>query len=156
MDEGGIAPLVRLIKSPNVEVQRQSTKALANLAVNGASFASRRAISATWSAPPPAVHRAIAMLAPPNCQMLTLERRAHVAADNKTKIVAMGALPGTLPRLAPRAAAAPVPAAALLALSRQSRPRVPQARDRAHDDCTSRRLILDAFQMSSARVGTLH
>jgi hypothetical protein len=33
--EGGIQPLIALMQSPNVEVQRQSTKAIANLAVNG-------------------------------------------------------------------------------------------------------------------------
>ena len=33
--EGGIRPLVALMRSPNLEVQRQSTKAIANLAVNG-------------------------------------------------------------------------------------------------------------------------
>ena len=36
VDEGGIRPLIALMGSPNVEVQRQSTKAIANLAVNGA------------------------------------------------------------------------------------------------------------------------
>ena len=33
--EGGIQPLIALMQSANVEVQRQSTKAIANLAVNG-------------------------------------------------------------------------------------------------------------------------
>ena len=51
MSEGGIRPLIGLMGSGNVEVQRQSTKAIANLAVN---------------------------------------------ADNKTKIVAEGALPAIL------------------------------------------------------------
>ena len=36
VEEGGIQPLIALMQSPNVEVQRQSTKAIANLAVNGA------------------------------------------------------------------------------------------------------------------------
>jgi hypothetical protein len=36
VEEGGIAPLIALMQSVNVEVQRQSTKAIANLAVNGA------------------------------------------------------------------------------------------------------------------------
>jgi hypothetical protein len=35
VEEGGIQPLIALMQSPNVEVQRQSTKAIANLAVNG-------------------------------------------------------------------------------------------------------------------------
>jgi hypothetical protein len=33
---GGLAPLIALMGSSNMEVQRQSTKAIANLAVNGA------------------------------------------------------------------------------------------------------------------------
>jgi hypothetical protein len=43
VDEGGIRPLIALMESPNVEVQRQSTKAIANLAVNGAPDSSPRA-----------------------------------------------------------------------------------------------------------------
>ena len=35
VDEGGITPLISLMGSESVEVQRQSTKAIANLAVNG-------------------------------------------------------------------------------------------------------------------------
>ena len=34
--EGGIPPLISLMQSATVEVQRQSTKAIANLAVRGA------------------------------------------------------------------------------------------------------------------------